>query len=70
MADEDQARGRFMMIQMVRITGVAMVLVGMLILRGRIHADHIAGYVLLAAGLVDVFLVPFVLARRWRTPPA
>jgi hypothetical protein len=69
MTEDEQARNRFMVIQAMRIAGVAMVLIGILIVRGRIDVDPIAGYILIAVGLVDVFAVPLVLARQWRTPP-
>jgi hypothetical protein len=69
MTDEDVARGRYFAIQALRIAGVAIVLIGILIVRERIRIDPIAGYALMAAGLLDVFLVPLVLARKWRTPP-
>ena len=28
------------------------------------------GFVLMAIGLLEVFLLPTLLARRWRTPPS
>lgn len=67
--NDDQARGRWAVIQAVRIAGVVMTVVGLFIVNGNIPAPEIAGYVLLAAGLVDVLLVPTLLARKWRTPP-
>ena len=65
---EDVARGRWMAINALRIMGVAMVVVGILALQGVIGIPEVAGYVLVAIGLVDVFLVPRILARKWRTP--
>ncbi|MEO6152104.1 MAG: hypothetical protein ABIT09_09220 [Croceibacterium sp.] len=71
MIDDDDAvaRTRYFTIQALRIAGVALVLVGILIVRGRIAVDPVAGYALVAVGLVDIFAVPMVLARKWRTPP-
>lgn len=68
MSDET-ARNRFMVINAVRVSGVIMVAVGMLINAGVVAAPDIAAYVLIAVGVIDVFVVPQVLARRWRTPP-
>lgn len=65
---EDQARGRFMVIQLLRLGGVAMVIVALLILNGVIPAPAIVGWALLPIGIVDIFLVPQFLARKWRTP--
>ena len=66
--NEDQARSRFFVIGMLRLVGVFMVLAGILMLRGIVPGDW-AGYVLIAVGLVDTFVVPQILARKWRTPP-
>ena len=66
--NEDPARGRFMTIQLLRLSGVALVLAGLLAVRGKIGLPAEAGYVMLAAGLAGVFLVPQWLARKWKTP--
>lgn len=71
MADPDPeavARNRWAMITAVRLAGVGMVVAGVLMLRGALPGPALAGYVLLAVGLVDTFVVPQVLARKWRTP--
>jgi hypothetical protein len=64
----DPARGRFFTIQAVRLAGVASVVAGMLASNGRLPAPVWLGYVLLAAGLVGVFVLPPILVRKWRTP--
>ncbi len=65
---DDDARTRWMVINLTRLVGVAMVLVGILALRGVIDIPEVAGYGFLAFGLFDVFAVPQILARKWRTP--
>jgi uncharacterized protein YjeT (DUF2065 family) len=65
---EDVARGRWMTINALRIAGVTMVIVGLLTVRGVIEIPAFAGYALIAVGLLDVFLVPRTLARKWRSP--
>ena len=65
---EDVARARWMTINALRIAGVAMVIAGMLAVRGVIEFPAVAGYALIAVGLLDVFLVPRALARKWRSP--
>jgi hypothetical protein len=67
-ASDAVARNRWMVINAVRAAGVAMVLVGLLIARQVIPEPAWAGYVILAVGLADVFLVPLLLARKWRSP--
>ncbi|MBB4860274.1 hypothetical protein HNO88_003616 [Novosphingobium chloroacetimidivorans] len=70
--DVDPARGRFFTIQAVRLAGVAFVVTGMLIVSGRlILPDWLplwVGYLLIANGLIDVFVIPTRLVRKWRTP--
>ena len=66
--DEAQARNRYFVIQLMRILGVALVLVGILVVRGKIAIEPVAGYAFIAIGLADVFVMPLVLARKWRTP--
>jgi hypothetical protein len=66
---EEVARTRFFIINFARLAGVFAVLVAMLILADAIGGSYALGYILLGAGLIDIFVVPQVLARRWRTPP-
>ena len=66
---EFSVRNRWLVINVVRAAGVAMVLIGLMIVRGVIPEPAWAGYTILAVGLADVFVVPLLLARKWRTPP-
>lgn len=66
--NSDPARKRFLTIQAVRTAGVVMVLLGMLVLRGEIDWHPAIGWVLLINGMADVFVVPLLLTRRWRSP--
>lgn len=67
--NEDLARRRFMILTLIRLSGVAMALFGLLIIAGKADLPRNAGYLLFVIGLVDTMLVPPLLARRWRTPP-
>jgi hypothetical protein len=67
--NDDDARTRFFVIGATRLVGVAIVLVGLLAVARRIPIPPVAGYVFIAFGLLDVFWVPLILARKWRTPP-
>lgn len=65
----DPARARFFIIQAMRWIGLAMVVIGLLIVRHKIDAPVEAGYALVLVGLVDALIMPTVLARRWKSPP-
>lgn len=63
------AKQRFMVIQVMRLAGIALVVFGVLIARGIIPLPAIAGYVLAVVGIFDTFMMPMILARRWKSPP-
>ena len=71
-ADEATWRNRFIMLNITRIGGTVIVLIGLLIW----HSDWIRpggwmemGLGLAVIGLLISFGAPRLLARRWRTPP-
>ncbi len=64
----DPARGRFAMIALHRLLGIALIFAGILVSQGVIDWPEKVGWGLIALGMVDVFVVPLVLARMWRTP--
>lgn len=64
----DQAKSRFLVLQVVRLTGVLLGVAGLAILAGKIDLPRIAGAVLVVVGVVDAFVAPAVLARRWKSP--
>lgn len=63
--NEEQARGRWMVIQAARVIGTIMAILGLLMIEGIVPLPKVAGYAMLAAGLVEVFLVPTLLVRMW-----
>jgi hypothetical protein len=67
--DEDGARTRFFVIGATRLVGAVIFLAGLLGLAGKIPIPAVAAYAFMAFGLFDVFVVPQVLASKWRTPP-
>jgi drug/metabolite transporter (DMT)-like permease len=72
-SSRDPAAARFAVIQVLRLAGVALVVLGLVIVAGPSHRlsglPDWVGFVLLIVGLADVFVVPTLLARRWRSPP-
>ena len=67
-SDHALARNRWLVINLQRVIGVGMILFGILVVRGIVDLPQVAAYVFIAVGLIDVFLVPTILARRWRSP--
>lgn len=65
---DDDARTRWMVINATRLLGVVIVLAGILGLGRVIAIPDVASYGFIAFGLFDVFAVPLILARKWRTP--
>jgi hypothetical protein len=59
------AKRRFMVINLLRLSGVAMVIAGLAVVNGGIALPEVAGYVLIAVGMIDTFLAPTLLARAW-----
>jgi len=68
--NDDLARNRFFILQAVRMAGVAMVLTGLAITQGAIDLPQATGVALVAAGFIDVFFVPRLLAKKWKSPGA
>lgn len=65
----DPARARYYLIAALRLGGAALVIAGIMAMEGRLDWGREVGTVLAIAGLVDFFLVPRLLARRWKSPP-
>lgn len=69
MTEHDPAARRFLAINLARLAGVACVIAGMLVATARIlpQLPHQIGYVLIGIGLIGVFVIPVVMARKWRS---
>ena len=67
--NEEQARARWMVIQIMRIAGFGLVILGILMTRNVVdlvgESNQLVGYVFIVAGLLDGFLMPIFLARKW-----
>ncbi len=64
----DPAFKYFMLMQLGRLAGVALVLVGLMALQGQVDLPAWAGYPMVIGGIATFFLVPRHLARKWRSP--
>ena len=65
MAEPDPAASRFWLLQLTRLSGAAMVVVGALIVAEAIALPYALGIALLVLGLVEFFVIPTQLAKRW-----
>ncbi|WP_295530401.1 hypothetical protein [Novosphingobium sp. Chol11] len=70
-AERDPAAARFAVLQLVRLSGAALLLLGVLLLSGKVpwlpRLPEAVGYVLVAVGIAEFFIVPLFLTRRWRS---
>lgn len=66
--DEAQARNRFIVLSALRLGGVVLVGLGLLAINQALPIPPMIGWVLVPAGLIEIFVMPQVLARIWRTP--
>lgn len=66
-SQDQTARNRFLVIAMVRLFGVAMILMAIAIAQGMVDLPPITVWVLAPLGVIEAFLMPVVLARMWRS---
>lgn len=68
----DKAFGRWMVIQVMRVAGVAFAVLGLLMTQDAVviagDYNRVAGYAFAVVGMLDAFVMPIVLARKWRSP--
>lgn len=69
---EEIARKRFMTLNLVRFSAVAIVFAGAANIGGKLlpELSPELGYALFVFGAIDFFLAPVLLKRTWRTPDA
>ena len=65
---DSEARARWIALQLMRVSGAALVMFGAIIAVGRTSLPPVAGTVLMLVGLLDATVMPLVFARRWRSP--
>lgn len=66
-AAEALAKRRFTTINLVRLAGVAQVLLALAVFNEALDWPQWAAVLLLVNGMADTFLIPTLLARRWST---
>ena len=65
---EALAKRRYFIIQVVRVAGVVMVLLGLMVLNAKLSWPQLVGYFLVLNGLFDALFLPTLMAGRWKTP--
>ncbi len=65
----DPAARRFFVLQAARLTGVALVVLGIIASKGTalLFIGEDLGYAMMGLGLLILFFVPVWLARKWRS---
>lgn len=66
-AAEALARQRYIILNALRFSGIALVMLGIAIARGLIDLPWAAGAVIAVIGLLEFFFLPRFIARRWNT---
>ncbi|MVZ97122.1 hypothetical protein EUU23_05315 [Sphingorhabdus sp. IMCC26285] len=68
--DETKAQYRFLVINICRITGAIMLVIGLAVIaREAFGLPKVAGYVLFLVGMFDFLMVPVFLSKRWKSTP-
>lgn len=65
---QDPAAARYLVLSLIRLACAAQVLLGVVIIGRRFGLPYLVGATLVLAGVLEFFLVPRLLARRWRSP--
>jgi hypothetical protein len=63
--DEKLAQKRFFLLQLIRFSGLALVMLGIAISVGQIDLPSQAGFVISLIGMIEFFFLPWFLASRW-----
>ena len=64
----DPAKARFIVLNLLRFSGAVLVMVGLGVQLGKIDLPWVIGPIFAFVGMFDMFIMPVILARRWKTP--
>ena len=68
--EETKAQYRFLVLNIVRLTGAVMLVIGLAVIaREAFGLPKAAGYMLFFVGFAEFLLVPVFLAKRWKSKP-
>lgn len=63
---EEKARQRYIIMNVARITSIAVLMIGIAGARGILPLPYALGVVLAVAGMLSFFFAPPMLAKRWK----
>jgi hypothetical protein len=67
--EEVTAQRRFLVLNLVRITGAIMLVIGLAVIgNGLFGLPEPVGYLLFLIGIADFIVVPLLLAKKWKSP--
>ena len=64
----DPAKARFVAIMLMRFSGAALIMLGLGVQVGKLDLPAVTGPIFAFIGMFDMFVMPVILARRWKTP--
>ncbi len=63
----DAALMRYQVLSLIRLMAAAQVVLGVVIIGGRLGLPYIVGAALVLTGVLEFFLIPRLLAKRWKS---
>lgn len=63
----DAAQLRYQILSLIRLMAAAQVVLGVVIIGGRLGLPYIVGAALVLTGVLEFFLIPRLLAKRWKS---
>jgi len=64
----DAAQLRYQILSLIRLMAAAQVVLGVVIIGGKLGLPYVVGAALVLTGVLEFFLIPRPLAARWKTP--
>jgi len=68
--NEAEAKKRFFILSLLRLGGAVFLALGLLIIAGKIDMQKELGIPFVLIGFADFLIMPWWLAKRWKTPDA
>lgn len=63
----DAALMRYQVLSLIRLMAAAQVVLGVVIIGGKLGLPYIVGAALVLTGVLEFFLIPRLLAKRWKS---
>ena len=64
----DAAQLRYQIISLIRLMAAAQVVLGVVIIGGKLGLPYVVGAALVLTGVLEFFLIPRLVAGRWKSP--